>query len=109
MKKTIGIDVKKPKKTCKDVNCPFHGRLGVRGRIFEGVVKSAKAQKTVVISWEKTHFIQKYERYEKRQSKIQAHVPECLNIKERDVVRVAECRPLSKTKKFVVVEKNESN
>ncbi|MAG52928.1 MAG: 30S ribosomal protein S17 [Nanoarchaeota archaeon] len=109
MKKSIGIDVKRPKKKCKDDRCPFHGSLSVHGRIFTGKVKSSKAQKSAVITWERTHYIKKYERYEKRISKVQVHVPKCMHIKENDIVKIAECRPLSKTKHFVVVEKNESD
>ncbi|MBN1455027.1 MAG: 30S ribosomal protein S17, partial [Methanomicrobia archaeon] len=41
----------------------------------------------------------------KRQSKIHAHNPPCINAKVGDIVKIAECRPLSKTKSFVVVEK----
>ena len=108
MKKSIGIDVKRPKKKCKDGKCPFHGELGVRGRLFVGTVRSTKAPKTATISWERQHYLKKYERYEKRISKVQAHVPKCIKIKEKDVVKIAECRPLSKTKHFVVVE-NESD
>jgi small subunit ribosomal protein S17 len=97
------------KNKCNDVNCPFHGGLSVRGRMFVGKVKSAKAQNTAVVAWERQHYIPKYERYEKRMSKVQAHIPKCLEIKEGDTVKIAECRPLSKTKHFVVMEKNESN
>jgi small subunit ribosomal protein S17 len=103
----IGIDVKKPKKKCKNENCPFHGSLKVRGRMFSGKVKSAKAQKTIVVGWERARYIRKYERYEKRNSKVQAHLPKCIEVKEGDSVKIMECRPLSKTKHFVVVE-NES-
>jgi small subunit ribosomal protein S17 len=46
----------------------------------------------------------KYERFEKRQSKIHAHNPPCLEAKAGDRVKIAECRPLSKTKSYVVVE-----
>jgi len=46
----------------------------------------------------------KYERFEKRRSKIHAHSPPCLEAKAGDHVRIAECRPLSKTKSYVVVE-----
>tara|TARA_Y100000034_G_C6702619_1_gene309959 strand:- start:103 stop:432 length:330 start_codon:yes stop_codon:yes gene_type:complete len=109
MKKSIGIDVKKPKKKkCSDKKCPFHGSVGVRGRLFKGLVKSAKAQRTAVISWERSFYIKKFERYEKRSSKVQAHVPKCLDVKEGDNVRIMECKPLSKTKHFVIIE-NESN
>ena len=104
----IGIEVKKPKKECKDINCPFHGSLKVRGRTFIGNVKSAKAQKSIVVGWERPYYLPKYERYEKRFSKVQAHLPPCIDVKEGDSVKIMECRPLSKTKHFVVIE-NESN
>ena len=105
MKSDIGIDVKMPEEECEDRNCPFHGRLPVRGQIIEGEVVSAKAQKTVVVSRSYMKKIRKYERYEKRRSKIHAHNPPCIDAKVGDVVKIAECRPLSKTKSFVVVEK----
>ena len=102
--KNIGIEVVPPKESCEDVNCPFHGTLGVRGRVVEGEVVSAKAQKTVVIKKQYFHFIPKYERYERRHSRITAHSPECIGAKLGDRVKIAECRPLSKTKHFVIVE-----
>ena len=100
----IGIDVKKPEKTCNDPKCPFHGHLKIRGKILEGIVVSAKAPKTVIVERHYYHFIPKYERYERRRSKIAAYNPECISAKEGDKVRIAECRPLSKTKHFVVIE-----
>lgn len=90
---------------CNDKNCPFHSGLKTRGRIFTGIVVSAKAHKTIVVEWGRTRLIPKYERYEKRKTKVMVHKPECLNIKEKDVVEIQECRPLSKTKKFVVIKK----
>jgi len=104
MKKTIGIEAKKPGKDCKDENCPFHGKLSVRGRIFLGEVTSAKSHKTVTVEWERTKFMPKYERYEKRKSSVRVHNPLCIDAKEGDIVKIMECRPLSKTKNFVVVE-----
>ena len=101
----IGLDVKVPEKECDDINCPFHGALPVRGQILEGEVVSDKAPKTVVVLRSYLKKIAKYERYEKRQSKIHAHNPPCINAKVGDIVKIAECRPLSKTKSFVVVEK----
>ncbi|MEA3487847.1 MAG: 30S ribosomal protein S17 [Euryarchaeota archaeon] len=106
--KDIGIDVTKPEKDCEDVNCPFHGRLSVRGQIIEGVVIADKAPKTVVVMRSYLKKIQKYERYEKRQSKIHAHNPPCMDAKVGDMVKIMECRPLSKTKSFVVIEKQVS-
>jgi len=105
MKRDIGIDVKEPDRECDDINCPFHGKLPVRGQIIEGVVVSDKAEKTVVVQRVYMKKIRKYERYEKRRSKIHAHNPPCIAAKAGDVVKIMECRPLSKTKSFVVVEK----
>ncbi|MGB3458953.1 MAG: 30S ribosomal protein S17 [Halobacteriota archaeon] len=106
--RNIGIEVKNPDKECEDVNCPFHGKLPVRGQILEGMVISDKAHKTVVVLRTYLKKIRKYERFEPRRSKISAHNPACINAKVGDVVKIAECRPLSKTKSFVVVEKRAS-
>jgi len=104
MARDIGIDVKPPEGECEDENCPFHGRLFVRGQIFVGKVVSDKAQKTVVVERELLRKVPKYERYLKKRSKLHAHNPPCINARVGDVVKIAECRPLSKTKHFVVVE-----
>ncbi|ABK15485.1 MAG: 30S ribosomal protein S17 [Methanothrix sp.] len=100
----IGLDVSAPQQACNDPKCPFHGRLPVRGQVLEGIVVSDKMARTVVVMREFKKRITKYERYEKRRSKIHAHNPPCLDAKVGERVRIAECRPLSKTKSFVVVE-----
>jgi small subunit ribosomal protein S17 len=104
MAKDIGLDVPEPSKECDDVNCPFHGNLSVRGQILVGTVVSDKMDRTVVIQQRREKLINKYQRYEKRQSKIHAHNPPCIDAKVGDVVTFAECRPLSKTKSYVVVK-----
>ena len=100
----IGIEVTEPKERCEDPNCPFHGTLPVRGQVLEGIVTSNKAERTITVERSFYKFIQKYERYEKRKSKIKAHIPDCIQVNVGDSVKIAECRPLSKTKNFVVVE-----
>ena len=102
--KNIGLEVSKPKKACEDDNCPFHGALKCRGRVFTGTVVSSRMQKTVNVEWEWQNYLKKYERYEKRRSRVKAHNPSCINANEGDIVKIMECRPLSKTKNFVVVE-----
>jgi|TARA_Y100000310_G_scaffold345671_1_gene468062 small subunit ribosomal protein S17 len=102
--KNIGIKVAKPADKCKDDNCPFHGKLRCRGRIFTGTIVSVKMQKTAIVEWEYRQFLKKYERYEKRGSRVKVHNPACINASEGDVVKIMECRPLSKTKNFVIVE-----
>ena len=103
--KDIGIDVKSPETTCMDKHCPFHGQLSVRGQIIEGVVISTKMDKTAVVEREYLNYQKKYERYEKRTSHYSAHNPPCLGIKAGDHVKIMECRSLSKTVSFVIVEK----
>ena len=83
---------------------PWHGNLSLRGRHFTGEVLSAKAPKTAIVGWEFVHFIPKYERYERRHSRLSAFNPLCIAAKKGDIVRVAECRPISKTKSFAVIE-----
>jgi small subunit ribosomal protein S17 len=53
------------------------------------------------------HYVPKYMRYERRRSRIHAHNPPCINAKVGDRVKIAECRPISKTVSFVVIEKRE--
>lgn len=101
----MSLILKKPKKTCSDRNCPFHGELPVRGRVLEGTVVSAKMDKTVVVRRDYIHYVPKFMRYERRRSRIPSHNPPCINVKEGDHVRIVECRPISKTVSFVVVEK----
>ena len=103
--RNIGIEVKPPEKVCEDENCPFHGTLGVRGNLIQGKVVSTRAQKTAVVEKNYQHYLTKFERFERRHSRIVAYNPECVDAKEGDVVTIAECRPLSKTKAFVVIEK----
>jgi small subunit ribosomal protein S17 len=103
----IGLDVQPPKETCSDANCPFHGSLKVRGQVIRGVVASDRMRGTVVVRRDYYHYLKKYERYEKRRSRLLAHNPPCINARVGDKVRIAECRPLSKATSFVVVEKME--
>jgi len=98
-----GFETSAPEKSCTDKNCPFHGQLKVRGNQFIGRVVSDKMQHTVIVEWISTKYIPKYERYKKVRTKLTAHNPTCINAIEGDLVRIGECRPLSKTKNFVVI------
>ena len=100
----IGIDVSPPERECDDKHCPFHGQLSVRGQIFRAMVLKTY-EKTAVIERELIRYVPKYERYLKKKSKMHAHNPPCINAKPGDIVTIAECRPISKTKSFVIVEK----
>ncbi len=89
---------------CTDEKCPIHGSLRTRGAVFEGKVVSARTLKTVVIEIPRLHRVRKYERLEKRKSKLHAYLPECMKVKEGETVKIAECRKLSKTKSHVVIK-----
>lgn len=104
-KKDVGLDAKQPKEICTSEKCPWHGTLKVRGRVFKGNVVSSKAADTAIVQWNRYRFVHKYERYERRKTRIAAHNPPCIAAKTGDVVRIGECRPLSKSKSFVVFEK----
>ena len=101
----IGIGVKRPPKACEDPNCPFHGTLAVRGKMLEGTVVSIKMSGTVTVERGHLHYAKKYMRYERRRSRILAHNPPCLELKDGDRVRMMECRPISKEVTFVAIEK----
>jgi small subunit ribosomal protein S17 len=91
---------------CTDVKCPFHGNLKLRGRKFQGTVVS-KFPKRLAIEFERTVFIQKYERYAKSKTKLHARLPDCLanEIQVGDYIEIQECRQLSKIIAFVVIKK----
>jgi len=104
--KNIGINVKAPKNACKDdKNCPFHGEKVVRGRSLSGKVVGTKAKKSAIIQIERRIPMRKYERFQKRKTRIMVHNPECINAQENDIVKVIETRKMSKMKTFVIIEK----
>jgi small subunit ribosomal protein S17 len=98
------ITLRKPERECSEKDCPFHGTLAVRGRAMEATVVSTRMQKSCVVQLSYIRYDPKYERYARMRTRITAHTTPCLPIKVGDLVRIAECRPLSKTKSFVVVE-----
>ncbi|NPE27102.1 30S ribosomal protein S17 [Methanococcoides sp. SA1] len=93
------------KVSCKDRLCPKHGdrKLKMRGRVFEGkVVKVLPGR--VSIEFERMLKLPKYERFEKRKTKIHARLPDCMkgDVVVGDLIEIAETRPISKMIHFVV-------
>ena len=90
---------KKEQIDCKDRLCPVHGdrKLKMRGRTFEGVVVK-KLPGKVTIQFERMLKLPKYERYEKRRTKIHARLPDCMkdDVDVGDLIQIAETRPISK-------------
>ena len=82
------------------------GNISLRGRSFRGKV-IRKFPKRVVIEFERTVYVQKYERYSKRKTKLHARLPDSLfqHVNIGDYIEIKECRPLSKIIHFVVTKK----
>jgi len=72
-------------------------------KTVEGRVVSNKMNKTVTVLVERHVKHELYGKYLRRSTKLHAH-DEDNACKEGDLVRVTECRPLSKTKNWRVVE-----
>ncbi len=96
----------KTKTECNDFACPKHGQISLRGRSFKGTVIK-KFPKRVVIEFERTIYIKKYERYALRKTKLHARLPECMfkDINLGDYIEIRECRPISKIVHFIVIGK----
>lgn len=91
---------------CSDKFCPKHGirKLKVRGRTFEGIV-TKKLSGRVTIQFERMVKVAKYERYEKRKTKLHARLPKCMEerVEEGGLIEIGETRPISKMIHFVVL------
>lgn len=90
---------------CTDENCPLHGSISRRGFKLEGIVLSDKMKRSAVVGINRVMKVQKFRRYEKRKTRISAHNPDCISAKKGDAVVIQECRPISKTKTFVIIKK----
>ncbi len=90
--------------TCTDRHCPFHHSMPLHGRTFSGKIIRMNLHKSAVIEWQRMYYLPKYERYEKRRSRLTVHKPDCVQINIGDQVTVMETRPISKTKNFVIIE-----
>ena len=71
-------------------------------RILQGVVTSDKMDKTVTVQVERRFKHTLYKKFIRRSKKYAAH-DETNAVKVGDVVKIQECRPMSKRKKWEVV------
>lgn len=71
-------------------------------RILQGIVVSDKGDKTVVVSVERRVMHPIYKKFIRRSKKYHAH-DEANRYKVGDMVRIQECRPLSKLKSWEVL------
>merc|ERR1712060_497293 len=106
--KSIGLGFKTPKEategTYVDNKCPFTSTVSIRGRILTGMVKSVAMKRTIVVQRDYLHFIKKYRRYEKRRKTLMAHCSPCFRLGVGDIVKLGECRPLTKWVRFNVIK-----
>lgn len=72
-------------------------------RILEGNVVSAKNDKTITVLVERRFMHPVYKKYVKNTSKYRAH-DEANSAKEGDRVSIIECRPISKSKRWTLVD-----
>ena len=95
--------------TCNDKKCHIHGNLKTRGKTFEGTVIK-KFEKRITIEFERMIYIKKYERYAKSRTRIHARLQPCMgkDINVGDLVKIQECKPISKIIHFVVIKKIKS-
>ena len=83
--------------------------FSTRGQTFVGHIQRISLQKNAHVVWERRLFVPKYERYEKRRTKIIAHIPDGMNVKVNDKVEIKETRKISKTKNFIITKVFEEN
>jgi len=72
-------------------------------KTYQGRVVSDKMEKTIVVAIEKRMLHILYKKYVKQTKKIKAH-DEKNEAKQGDLVRVVECRPISKDKQWRLTE-----
>ena len=72
-------------------------------RILQGTVESAKNDKTVSVKVERTFRHPLYKKTVRKSAKYAAHDANG-TCKIGDKIRIQECRPMSKTKSWIVIE-----
>ena len=75
----------------------------VRAKTVTGCVVSASRDKSITVQIDRKMMHLKYKKYIKRSTKLHAHDEEN-KCKLGDVVIIQECRPISKTKSWMLVE-----
>ena len=106
VKETV-LGYKAPKKAFDSANydqkCPFTGGLAVKNETVVGVVVKKDIHHSATIQWERQFYVPKYERYQKRRSRLRVHNPPCFDAEVGQKVVAARTRPLSKSKNHVII------
>jgi small subunit ribosomal protein S17 len=82
---------------------PVHAPSGGTRRMRQGIVVSDKAEKTITVRIDVARRHRRYEKIVRSSSTVHAH-DENNDAHEGDVVRVVESRPLSRTKRWALVD-----
>lgn len=77
--------------------------VATHGRVFNGYVVKKFANR-IVVEFDRTAYVQKYERFLKDKTRLHARLPAGMDVSVGDYVKVQECRPLSKIIHFVALE-----
>jgi small subunit ribosomal protein S17 len=92
----------KPERTTTEADhAPEHGPG--RPRVRQGVVTSAKGDKTITVKIDVVRRHRRYHKILRSTLKLYAH-DEANNANEGDTVRVVECRPMSRSKRWRLTE-----
>ena len=102
----MSMTFKKPKKTCDDRNCPFHGTLAVT-RTCTGRHRSHMQRWIRPLSLTENSYNSHQNSYVTKDDTVTSHhtTHHASTLRKATDVKIAECRPVSKTVSFVVVEK----
>jgi small subunit ribosomal protein S17 len=82
---------------------PVHASVEGKRRVRQGIVVSDKAEKTITVRIDVARPHRRYEKIVRSSSTVHAH-DENNDAHEGDVVRVIESRPLSRTKRWALVD-----
>ena len=82
---------------------PVHAPVEGARRVRQGIVVSDKAEKTITVRIDIARRHRRYEKIVRSSSTVHAH-DENNDAHEGDVVRVIESRPLSRTKRWALVD-----
>jgi small subunit ribosomal protein S17 len=82
---------------------PVHAPVEGKRRVRQGVVVSDKAEKTITVRIDVARRHRRYEKIVRSSSTLHAH-DENNDAHEGDVVRVVESRPLSRTKRWALID-----
>ena len=74
-------------------------------KIIQGVVVKSLNDKTITVNVERRFMDKKYKKYVKKHKKYTVH-DETNKAVDGDIVKIVECRPRSRTKRFELYNKN---